>query len=97
MKQAQLLQLKCGGIFVSGKTSVVRVQIRIVFHTLRPELWPKMHIRVAMAITSGCTPNFHTSERIPDDTPFYKTEKSVETSLKLEDCEMEWEKVPTFL
>ena len=46
-----------------------------------------MHIRVAMAITSGCTPNFHTSERIPDDTPFYKTEKSVETSLKLEDCE----------
>ena len=70
-------QNKCGSVADPNR----------VPYLLRPELWPKMHIRTVLAISDGSSPNFHTSDRIPDNKPFYKAENTVDTSCNIDHCE----------
>jgi len=56
-------------------------------YLMRPEFWPKMGIRVTLAITGESTPIYETSQRIPDNKPFYKTENPKTTSCNVDGCE----------
>lgn len=60
----------------------------LIPYLLRPELWPKMGIRVTLAITGESTPIFDSSRRFPDNSTFYKRSEPIVTeSRNLDYCE----------